>query len=145
MPSNFTTVLSLDTFNLTEFKKSVDFLQPNNRDDYCEIQILIQYQERLLLIRSIKNPVESFSHWLAILWFSTRITRAKNKTQLNSLTTENRFTIRCEVYDWCDRHFMLEHLVWLVKENHKTFDNAVSALFTEKAETPGNDLKKEVC
>ncbi|MCC7160104.1 MAG: hypothetical protein IT281_11315 [Ignavibacteria bacterium] len=130
---------SLESFDLPEFKRSLEILQPSNREDCCEIHVLVQYRERLLLIRSLKNATESHPASNNTLQFLLKIVRKKNTTQLKPISAEHHFTVRCEGDDWCDREYMFDTIPWLMQQNYETVVDAMAPLFIKQADKPGTD------
>lgn len=144
MPSNLTTVVSLNNLNWFEFEDILFSLKSEHQDDHCEVQIIIKYEERLLVIKSINSSDKMRTDWVVWTKYSTRITSATHKPQSNSLITETVFIIQCKIYDWCDRNYTRGHLSWLIAEEGNEFKIVVNLLFRKTAEKLGNGCRK-VC
>lgn len=103
MPWNLNMSMSLNDFNFTKLKQSLDVLQSKEQRRACLVIITVDYGKRQCSIQSLENKIYVFEYMSIDLELNTFFRFDKNTASMNLVSTISVFEAMCNIEKWCDR------------------------------------------
>jgi hypothetical protein len=125
-------VVNLPNLNRESFMLELDKLSVNEDEAVCRVSLTIGYAEKQLYVEFSKL-IEEGRLSINEVVFSTEVTPDRN----GNILLLNVLSYACSKSDNCERHFLLNHIEWLLTATYSNLMTNIAPLIVNQNSSPG--------
>lgn len=120
-----------------EAKKNISMLQADIHLERCSILLSVLNPLSYFKINFMKSLDKAVTNVNTDILIHTSVTLILDNSTINSISAMKTLSFTCNDNDACERQFFLDHIDWLMKEEHTILEAKLRSILIVEGENDG--------